>query len=347
MLTKSLVLMGFAVLLSLPLQAASSGRTASPVQRQRSTSPPESSKRTERSNVVDSLKLDNLLADGLKGIEKMKSNKKALEREAALEALNAPAIELYGEDSWGNYVNPFAGRHVSIPNSYQIDCNGFVMPLDGKPRVTSGYGYRKRFARQHKGVDLGLSTGDTIRAAFDGKVRISDYERKGYGNYVVIRHPNGFETVYGHMSRHLVHRDQVVRAGEPIGLGGSTGRSTGPHLHFEIRFMGVDINPSQVIDFTERAPLRDIYVFQRGNTSADGFSYSDATQYKGATDAAAVVTKERAKAKNRAPSVYRITKGDSLSKIAKKTGVSVSQLCKLNNMSTKAILRPGKTLRVR
>lgn len=88
-----------------------------------------------------------------------------------------------------------------------------------------------------------------MRSAFDGKVRIVDYEGGGYGKYVVIRHPNGLETVYGHMSRHLVRENEVVRAGEAIGLGGSTGRSTGPHLHFECRFMGIDINPTQIIDF--------------------------------------------------------------------------------------------------
>lgn len=346
MLRKGFVFAGFAVLLAFPLQAFSSERAVALERGPRTMATNPVQKRAIRSNVADTLNLDNLLADGLKGIEKIKANKVALELELADEALNAPAIELYGENSWGSYVNPFAGQHVAIPASHDIDCNGFVMPLDGKIRLTSGYGYRRRFRRQHKGVDLALRTGDTVRAAFDGKIRIRDYEGKGYGNYVVIRHPNGLETVYGHLSRHLVQKDQIVRAGEPIGLGGSTGRSTGPHLHFETRFMGVDINPSFIIDFSEGAPWRDVYTFQyKGGKTVGTFAYSGATSYKGASslDPSAAQAKVQAKT----PSVYRIRKGDTLGAIAKKTGVPVSRLCKLNNMSTKATLRPGKTLRIR
>ncbi|MDO4722839.1 M23 family metallopeptidase [Porphyromonas circumdentaria] len=346
MLKKGFVFAGFAVLLAYPLQAFSSEKAADLERGPRSWTTNPVQKRSSRNSTADTLNMDNLLADGLKGIEKIKANKVALELELAEEALSAPAIELYGENSWGNYVNPFAGQHVEIPASHEIDCNGFVMPLDGRPRLTSSYGYRRRFRRQHKGVDLALRVGDTVRAAFDGKVRIRDYEGKGYGNYVVIRHPNGLETVYGHLSRHLVQKDQIVRAGEPIGLGGSTGRSTGPHLHFETRFMGVDINPSFIIDFSEGAPWRDIYAFQyKGGRAVETFSYSNAKSYKGG-DSFNTST-EQARVKAKAPSVYRIRKGDTLSGIAKRTGVSVSRLCKLNNMSTKATLRPGKTLRIK
>ncbi len=344
MLRKSFVFAGFAVLLSFPLQAFSSEKVSSLEGSFRTSNTPPKQKRSIRSNAADTLNLDNLLADGLKGIEKIKANRAALELELAEEALNAPAIELYGENSWGSYVNPFAGHRAEIPASYDIDCNGFVMPLDGKPRLTSGYGYRHRFRREHKGVDLGLRVGDTVRAAFDGKVRIRDYEGKGYGNYVVIRHPNGLETVYGHLSRHLVQKDQIVRAGEPIGLGGSTGRSTGPHLHFETRFMGIDINPAHIIDFSEGAPWRDVYAFRhRGGKALESFSYSEATSYANSFDGSVAEAKVKAKI----PSVYRIKKGDTLAAIAKKTGTSVSRLCQLNNMSTRAKLQPGKSLRIK
>ena len=121
------------------------------------------------------------------------------------------------------------------------------MPCDGY--VTSPYGYRRRFRRMHKGIDLKVQTGDTVYAAFNGKVRLTKYERRGYGYYVVIRHENELETVYGHLSKFLVEPDQYVKAGDPIALGGNTGRSFGSHLHFETRFMGYAINPSAIFDF--------------------------------------------------------------------------------------------------
>lgn len=150
---------------------------------------------------------------------------------------------------------------VEIPQIAKLDMSEFQMPVNGE--LTSGYGYRPRFRRMHRGVDLSLRTGDTVRAAFSGKIRIVNYESGGYGKYVVIRHDNGVETVYAHFSKHLVEKDQFVRAGEPIGLGGSTGRSTGPHLHFEIRYLGLALNPSSIIDFNEGVPLKEIYTFNK------------------------------------------------------------------------------------
>ena len=153
----------------------------------------------------------------------------------ARENLMFPADELYGE--WTNeWVNPFRGKKVDMPDSCVIDCSTFVLPMDSMTRVTSKYGPRRR--RMHKGIDLKVQIGDTIRAAFDGKVRIKNFERRGYGYYLVIRHPNGLETVYGHLSKFLVGVNDIVRAGDPIALGGNTGRSTGSHLHFETRFLG-------------------------------------------------------------------------------------------------------------
>lgn len=157
-------------------------------------------------------------------------------------------------------VNPY-GNAVVIPDHKNIDVSEFHIPVPG--RVTSGYGYRPRFRRVHKGIDLNLAVGDTVRAAFSGKVRLTRYERKGYGYYVVLRHENGMETVYGHLSRFLVKPDQYVRAGEPIALGGNTGRSTGPHLHFETRYLGIPINPAAIIDFENKVPHKDIFAFDK------------------------------------------------------------------------------------
>ena len=157
-------------------------------------------------------------------------------------------------------VDPY-GNSVEIPERKDIDVSEYVAPIQGI--VTSNYGYRPRFGRNHKGIDLALHVGDTVRAAFSGKVRLTRYERKGYGHYVVIRHENGLETVYGHLSRTLVKPNQYVKAGEPIALGGNTGRSTGPHLHFETRYLGRAINPSEIIDFENKTVLRDVFTFHK------------------------------------------------------------------------------------
>ncbi|MDE6558867.1 MAG: M23 family metallopeptidase, partial [Muribaculaceae bacterium] len=170
-----------------------------------------------------------------------------------------PEIDIYNEGWNSRSVNPF--KEADVPNTAVINVTGYHIPHPG--RITSNYGYRARFGRMHKGVDIGLKMNDTIRAAFDGKVRLTSYEGKGYGNYVIIRHPNGLETVYGHLNRHLVKPNQVVKAGDPIGLGGSTGRSTGPHLHFETRYMGYAINPAAIFDFANHTTHTDTYTFSK------------------------------------------------------------------------------------
>ncbi|WP_304621628.1 M23 family metallopeptidase [Porphyromonas cangingivalis] len=218
-----------------------------------------------------------LLADNLP----IKDNRRVLElkkmmSEVSEEELEFPAVDLYGEDSWSEYVNPFAGnKSVQIPDTCSINCTEFSYPLTTITATTSRFGYRRRFRRMHYGIDLKVQVGDTIRSAFDGKVRIVSFERKGYGNYIVVRHPNGLETVYGHLSKHLIQEGQIVRAGEPIGLGGNTGRSTGPHLHFETRFMGIPINPEEIINFDTGIPLKEQYVFVKRNTqkAITGTSY--------------------------------------------------------------------------
>lgn len=167
--------------------------------------------------------------------------------------------EVFGDYWASSGVNPYAG--VTIPETKDIDVSGYVHPISG--RVTSAFGYRPRFGRIHRGIDLSLKIGDTVRVAFDGKVRLTKFERRGYGYYVVVRHTNGMETVYGHLSKFLVKPDQVVKAGDPIALGGNTGRSTGPHLHFETRYLGLAINPTELIDFENGVTIKDTYSFNK------------------------------------------------------------------------------------
>lgn len=274
----------------------------------------------------------------------------ALQRLIGDEELENPAYSLYPE--WNNtYVHRYVG--VELPTEYKIDLRNFCMPTE-RTKITSRYGYRPRFRRYHKGIDVKVYIGDTIRAAFDGKVRIVAFERRGYGNYVVIRHPNGLETVYGHLSRHLVKANEVVKAGEPIGLGGNTGRSTGSHLHFETRLLGEPINPEYLFNFEAQDVTCDYYMFRaNGSGYAMGpHSGSKVTlaQMEAEAQKAAKAKESRnfqvEKRTRAAAQIHRVRKGESLYVIAKKHGITVNKLCKLNRISTTTTLRPGQILRL-
>ena len=181
----------------------------------------------------------------------------ALQRIIYTENYDSPAEDLY--EDWSN---KYAHHETALPDSFRISLKDFCMPTTNR-LVTSNFG--ARWGRQHKGIDVKVYIGDTIRAAFPGKVRVVRYEGRGYGKYVVIRHYNGLETIYGHMSAQLVTEDQEVRAGDPIGLGGNTGRSTGSHLHFETRLCGVALNPALMFDFRNQDVVDDYYMFHKSS----------------------------------------------------------------------------------
>ena len=244
----------------------------------------------------------------------------ALQKQIRAEQSEYPALSLY--PNWNNqYVHAYG--NAIIPDTYTIDLTGFHMPTPST-KITSPFGPRWR--RMHNGLDLKVNIGDTIVAAFDGKVRIVKYERRGYGKYVVIRHDNGLETVYGHLSKQLVEENQLVKAGEVIGLGGNTGRSTGSHLHFETRFLGIAINPIYMFDFPKQDIVADTYTFRK--TKGVKRAGSHDTQVADGTIR-----------------YHKVKSGDTLSRIAKLRGVSVSTLCKLNRIKPTTTLRIGQVLR--
>ena len=244
----------------------------------------------------------------------------ALQQQIRAEQSEYPALSLY--PNWNNqYVHAYG--NAIIPETYTIDLTGFHMPTPST-KITSPFGPRWR--RMHNGLDLKVNIGDTIVAAFDGKVRIVKYERRGYGKYVVIRHDNGLETVYGHLSKQLVEENQLVKAGEVIGLGGNTGRSTGSHLHFETRFLGIAINPVYMFDFPKQDIVADTYTFRK--TKGVKRAGSHDTQVA-----------------DGAIRYHKVKSGDTLSRIAKLRGVSVSTLCKLNRIKPTTTLRIGQVLR--
>ena len=266
-------------------------------------------------------------------------------------ASQSPAAQLY--DDWNNI---YAHRQTSLPDSFLIDLRGFAMPSPSTV-ITSNFG--PRWGRQHKGLDIKLNTGDTIYAAFTGKVRIVRYEAKGYGKYVVIRHNNGLETIYGHMSKQLVKENQDVRAGEPIGLGGSTGRSTGSHLHFETRLCGTALNPALLFDFLNQDVVGDYYMFRKSTYNQESLV---ATRLRGVggkggednTDYAALAqqktrqqqTKTATRTQRQQTSNYhKVQRGETLYAIARKHGTTVDAICRLNRITQKTVLRPGQILK--
>lgn len=250
----------------------------------------------------------------------------ALQKLVVRENTANPSASLY--PSWDNrFVSSFAD--AKLPDSYEIDLRGFAMPTTSR-LVTSNFGYR--WGRAHNGIDVKVYVGDTIRAAFSGKVRLVEYEGRGYGKYIVIRHDNGLETVYGHLSKQMVRPNQEVHAGDVIGLGGNTGRSTGSHLHFETRFLGVAINPALLFDFEMQDVTGDFYTFRRGKSGVM------ASSSKGKSSAATANTSGKAR-------YHKVHKGETLSSISSKYGLTVDQLCKLNGISKKTVLSVGKVLK--
>ncbi len=260
-----------------------------------------------------------------------------------------PEFDIYTEGWDSQMVNCYAG--VDVPQTAPIDVSHYAMPHPGY--ITSPYGYRRRFRRMHKGVDLKINVGDTIRAAFDGKVRLTKFERRGYGYYVVVRHTNDLETVYGHLSKFLVEPDQYVKAGDPIALGGNTGRSTGPHLHFETRYMGYAINPSAIFDFPNQTVYDDVYTFdKRTYQNANRYDAKANAEYANAYRKEHPIVYSNTKTSGTSTSsktskTYTVRKGDSLSRIASKNGTTVKNLCRLNNLTTSSKLHPGQKLRLR
>ena len=214
----------------------------------------------------------------------------------------------------------------SMPDSLYISCADYCYPTESQ-RITSRFGIRG--SRFHYGIDVGVQYGDTIRAPFSGTVRTATYQRGGYGRYVVISHDNGLESVMAHFSRTLVKEGDQVAAGQPIGLGGSTGRSTGPHLHLEFRLFGNAFNPEKLIDFNSR----NVYLSDVENhyfmTKADTYSHRPQLE------------------EMKRVAYHRVRSGETLSHIARRYGTSIRRLCALNGIKETSIIRIGQRIRYR
>ncbi len=243
---------------------------------------------------------------------------------------------------WNDKIQPYEVELKDLPISMVIDLvdslKSYHYPFKG--RITSKYGPRR--SRIHQGTDIDLETGDPVYATFDGRVRVTTYVRGGYGNLVIIRHDNGLETYYGHLSEISVKPNDWVSAGQVIGKGGNTGRSTGSHLHFEMRYKGHTFDPERLIDFSTGTLRRETFLLKRTYFSPysrftqdfDEEVQSDEEDKRIAAEAAAI-------------KYHVVKKGDTLGRIAINNHTTVTKLCQLNGIKKTSVLRIGQRIRVR
>lgn len=190
------------------------------------------------------------------------------------------------------------------------------------------WGYGPRWGRMHRGWDLGLEVGDTVRSNFNGIVRYAQYNDGGYGNCVIVTHLNGIETLYGHLDKILCQRGDLVYAGEVLGLGGTTGRSTGPHLHNEWRYRGHSFDPIISVD-TATQSLKTLQLALTSNLFAQPSSGE--------------LSKSAASKKT----YHTVRSGETLSAIARKYKTTVSKIIKLNKLKNPDRLSIGQKIRVK
>jgi hypothetical protein len=240
----------------------------------------------------------------------------------------------------------------------------FKIPFDGY--MTSHFG--PRHGRAHQGVDISLKTGDLVGAAWSGKVRYAKFNKGGFGNLVVIRHYNGLETFYAHLSKLLVVPNQEVKAGDIIGLGGNTGHSYGAHLHFEVRFYDIPINPEYIIDFANKNVKdenllvhRDLFKPKHHSITPSRMKDVDLEEEFEEIDNSVEATEvlagvaiaskssipERSQPVREARKYHKVKSGDSLFRIAKENGLTLDELCKLNGIRKNKTLEVGVTIRVK
>jgi murein DD-endopeptidase MepM/ murein hydrolase activator NlpD len=250
-----------------------------------------------------------------------------------------PSHDLYA--SWDmNIAHPYNFNESFKEDSVVIvltqgEDNCFTLPYKGG--LTSLFGWRKY--RPHYGTDIDLETGDSVVASFDGMVRVAKYYH-GYGNCVIIRHYNGLETVYGHMSKLLVESGQKVNAGTLIGLGGNTGHSTGSHLHFEIRYLGQALDTQDFIDYEKGELKSNSFVLRKADVENKYDLRAMHNRHK-----QDLMARKSGKYPVKA-GMYRVRPGDTLGAIAKRKGTTVKSLCHKNGIKPTTKLKVGQCIKI-
>lgn len=241
-----------------------------------------------------------------------------------LDGLFDPAGKIIDTNNWCTHrINCARFDYQLITDTFNIPLvdhslnRHFTYPL--KNYVTSSFGPRRGF--WHFGTDIKVIYRDTIQCAFDGIVRIVTNDRYGYGKVVVVRHHYGLETLYSHLAVTLVKNNQILKSGDIIGLGGRTGRATGNHLHFEIRFCGEPFDPGHLLDY------------ETFSLKSDTLAVSRAT-FEYISDLRKTV-------------FHTIRSGDNLGRIARNYGTTINRICRLNDITSKTVLRIGRRIIVR
>jgi murein DD-endopeptidase MepM/ murein hydrolase activator NlpD len=240
-------------------------------------------------------------------------------------------------------TNPYGIEQANLPSQWSLwlvdSLDQYHCPFQGSVYYRGKFGVRR--GRRHQGVDLPLKTGDPIYAAFTGKVRMSKY-LGAFGNLVVIRHENGLETFYAHLSKRSVEVGDWVNAGDVIGLGGSTGRSTGPHLHFETRYNGFAFDPQWLIDFEKGLLRHRLFVLKKKYFNIySNYEQDFEDEMKNEED------DKKEDAEREAMRWYTIKSGDTLGRIAINNGTTVNAICRLNGIKPTTTLKIGRKIRVR
>lgn len=248
------------------------------------------------------------------------------------------------DEHWNNeHPNPYKMSLDSLPSSWSLwlvdSLDMYHCPLQAEVYSRGKFGMRR--GRRHQGVDIPLKTGDPVYATFTGRVRMSKYYG-AYGNLIVIRHENGIETFYAHLSKRNVEVGDWVNAGDVIGLGGSTGRSTGPHLHFETRYNGFAFDPQWLIDFKAGILRHRLFVLKKKYFNIySNYEQDFEDEIKNEED------DKKEEAEKAAMKYYTIKSGDTLGRIAINNGTTVNALCRLNGITPKTTLKIGRRIRVR
>ncbi|MFY0628783.1 MAG: peptidoglycan DD-metalloendopeptidase family protein [Flavobacteriaceae bacterium] len=261
-----------------------------------------------------------------------------LKKEEIVE-LKDPIKEAAMKDHWTTKTfDPYKWEAHKYPFKITFEDTVYTSPIKRKKVVTSRYGWRNR--KPHRGIDIDLITGDKVMAMFDGKVRYVKYVM-GHGQTVVIRHSNGLETIYSHLSRQLVKPNQIVKKGDVIGKGGRTGNARGSHLHLVVRYKGIYINPEYLFEFDESNAIRgkEIWVTKEWATP-----YIHNSKRQSKIELLCTTYAEALQSEKNRTKIYIVKRGDTLGKISNKYNVSIKSLCKTNSIRRSSVLRVGQKL---
>ena len=223
-------------------------------------------------------------------------------------------------DNWSDGIFPYKDKYPpdSVLITYLDSSENFVIPVID--RINSRFAFRNGVF--HKGLDIHLTKVTPVVAAFNGKVRYAKFNKGGYGNLVIIRHLNGLETYYAHLSQIDVSENQLVQAGNVIGLGGNTGAEwSGPHLHFEVRYHDFAFNPETMFSMKDSVLLSNQILLKKSD-----FHISKMPSKR-----------------------YHVIKaGQTLSHLAVKYNTTISKILKINpSIQVNSVLKIGQKVRVK